>query len=125
MGGSSPPSIKDLSSIPQFDGNITITSSGDPDLVGLNIPIVTSFRPPKVFHNRPFSTRKNIARDNKAVNTLSLPKISLFNARSLFPKIKQLALDMKERNTDVSFITEIWESLTSMKHMSKTWASCH
>ena len=45
--------------------------------------------------------------------------ISVYNARSLFPKINSLATDMHERKTDVTFISEIWEKLEKKKHQQK------
>ena len=49
----------------------------------------------------------------------SIPIISVYNARSLFPKINSLATDMHERKTDVTFISEIWEKLEKKKHQQK------
>ena len=36
--------------------------------------------------------------------------------RSLFPKIDNFALDMNERESDLTFLTEVWEKLENKKH---------
>ena len=51
--------------------------------------------------------------------TLSLPNLSVYNARSLLPKISSFAIDVEERATDISFITEIWEQDENKKHQKK------
>ena len=49
----------------------------------------------------------------------SIPICTVYNARSLFPKINSFATDMKERNTDIAFISEIWEKLEKKNHQLK------
>ena len=39
--------------------------------------------------------------------------------RSLIPKIENFSLDMKEREVDIAFLTEVWEKLENKKHQSK------
>ena len=90
----------------------------DSDL-NLYIPIQLGLRPAKVIIERPPSSRKTIRRDNKKVQALTLPKIANFNVRSLFPKIGNFALDMKERESDISFLTEVWEKKEKKKHQHK------
>ena len=53
------------------------------------------------------------------MSSFSLPRISVFNARSLFPKIGSLVTDMNDRDVDVSFISEIWEQENKKKHQQK------
>ena len=36
--------------------------------------------------------------------------------RSIFPKIGNFALDMIERESDISFLTEVWEKYENKKH---------
>ena len=84
-----------------------------------HIPIQLGLRPTKVIIERPPSSRKTIRRDNKKVQALTLPKIANFNVRSLFPKIGNFALDMKERESDISFLTEVWEKNEKKKHQHK------
>ena len=61
-------------------------------------------------------TRKVIKRDRGLVEALTLPKISLYNMRSLWPKIKNLSDDISLRETDICFLTEIWEIKEKKKH---------
>ena len=49
----------------------------------------------------------------------ALPKISVYNARSLFPKLESFTTDLIEREIDVSFVSEIWEQTSNKKHASK------
>ena len=53
------------------------------------------------------------------MQAFTLPKIANFNVRSLFPKIGNFALDMKERESDISFLTEVWEKKEKKKHQHK------
>ena len=39
--------------------------------------------------------------------------------RSLFSKIENFSLDMKERAGDISFLTEVWEKKEQKKHQKK------
>ena len=50
---------------------------------------------------------------------LNLPKVAVYNARSLFPKIMSLKTDMFEREISLSFITEIWEQSENKEHISQ------
>ena len=60
---------------------------------------------------------------NKTI-TKSLPKITVYNARSLFPKLSSLITDMKERSIDVCCICEIWEE-NKKKKKRKMKAKTH
>ena len=135
MGGSdtdTPPIIvdDDLSFfMDQLDGNISLnstfisTQSCENEPVFLNqpqyIPIQIGNRPTKVIYERPLSSKKTIRRDNKKVQALTLPKLTNYNVRALFPKIGNFALDMKERESDISFLTEVWEKKEKKKHQHK------
>ena len=39
--------------------------------------------------------------------------------RSLFPKIGNFSQDMRERTTDIAFLTEVWEKKENRKHQFK------
>ena len=83
------------------------------------IPTLSGLRPPKVIIERPPQSRKTIRRDNKLVHALALPRISNFNMRALFSKTLNLANDMKERESDLVFLTEVWEKQENKKHQFK------
>ena len=122
MGGPDPPSF-----IEQLDGNISINTSlaessqAEPDFFcPVNqIPTFFGYRPSKVKNERPPSYRKMIRRDNKKIQSLTLPKVVCYNVRALFPKIFSLARDMKERESDLCFLTEVWEKKEKKKHQFK------
>ena len=84
------------------------------------IPVITGHRPEKsTGSERPPSTRKILRRSNKAIQALTLPKVIIYNMRSLFSKIENFSLDMKERAGDISFLTEVWEKKEQKKHQKK------
>ena len=83
------------------------------------IPIQVGHRPAKVIYERPQHTRKRIRRDNKTFEALSLPKLTNYNMRALFSKIDNFARDMEERESDLSFLTEVWEKSENKKHQFK------
>ena len=109
-----------FSSFAQLDGNISINSSyyifqQKPQ----NITTQIGHRPNKITLERPHPCRKIVKRDNKSIQALSLPKVSLYNVRALLPKLGSFARDMEERESDLSFITEVWEVLENKKHQFK------
>ena len=67
------------------------------------IQTMVGYRPKKVMYEREKSSWKTIRRDNRAVQGLSLPKISNYNMRSLVPKVVNFPLDMRERAVDIVF----------------------
>ena len=87
--------------------------------MGNRIPTVLGFRPAKVFSDRGLPYWKRIRRDNQAVQGLTLPRMTNYNMRSLIPKIGNFALDMDDRECDISFLTEVWEKLENKKHQFK------
>ena len=116
--GGHPPSLSnDYEPIPQIDGNLSICSSicEKPETIYSQV----GFRPPRTVFERPPPTRIVIRKSMKVLNAIGLPRVTIYNARSLFPKIESFATDMKERETDVSFISEVWEKETSKKHAKK------
>ena len=111
--------------IDQLDGNVSLNSSlnltayeSECDLLYnlKHIPTQAGYRPAKVIIERPPPSRKTIRRDNKIVQALTLPKVANYNMRSIFPKIGNFALDMIERESDISFLTEVWEKYENKKH---------
>ena len=83
------------------------------------IQVHWGYRPSKVnFEHLPHS-RKTIRRDNKTIEALALPKLANYNMRALFSKIQSFSEDMRERKTDVCFLTEVWEVKENKKHQFK------
>ena len=76
-------------------------------------------RPPKVIYERPPQVRKAIRRDNRITVAQFLPKIVTYNVRSLIPKIRSVAADILERESDLIFLTEIWQKEDDKKHQYK------
>ena len=110
-----------------MDGNISINTSlaessqAEPEFFcpANQIPTFFGYRPSKVKNERPPSYRKMIRRDNKKIQSLTLPKLVCYNVRALVPKIFSLARDMKERESDLCFLTEVWEKKEKKKHQFK------
>ena len=50
---------------------------------------------------------------------MTLPKVTNYNVRALFSKTGSLAQDMKERESNLNFLTEVWEKKEKKKHQSK------
>ena len=50
------------------------------------------------------------------LEALSLPSVSLYNMRSIWSKINNLADDINMRETDLCFLTEVWEKKESRRH---------
>ena len=102
---------------PQFDGNISLELS----YISENdaIPSQIGNRPPKVIYERPPHSRKTIRRDNREIVAQFLPKITSYNVRSLKPKIRNAAQDIIERESDLIFLTEIWEKEDDKKHQHR------
>ena len=107
-GGSSPPSpIKNddhAYHLDQLDGNISICSSiseSESENFVNPIPVHIGYRPVKIIYERPPKTWRTLRRDNKTIQALTLPKVANYNMRSLFPKIGNFSLDMRERTTCV------------------------
>ena len=135
MGAISPPTdasfINDLndsfsadvsanSLIGQLDGNITLSSTISRDnLSPQNISVSIGNRPKKVDCERPPSTIKVIRRDNKLVQSVTFPKISVYNMRSVIPKIDNLATDIEDRNCSVTFLSEVVPSVERWSHSDR------
>ena len=81
-----------------------------------SIPVVVGNRPPPQAPDAREPVRKTIKRNNKLVEALSLPKMTLYNVRSAWSKWSNIAEDMEMRETDVSFLTEVWEKSEHKKH---------
>ena len=113
MGGPPPPLPPYYTPTPaiiQLDGNISVHSDTyEEEYLSNSIPIFTGFRPEKAKYERPPPSRKVLRRCNKAVQALTLPKVVNYNMCSLFPKIENFSLDMRERSSDLAFLTEVWE----------------
>ena len=84
--------------------------------------VQTGFRPTKVIFERPPppTTRNIIQRNNnKRSQAPSLPKIINYNTRSFFPKYLNFSQDVIERESDLIFLTEVWQRKENPKHHAK------
>ena len=119
--------------IVQLDGNASIGSeteeNSDKDKCedhvlnqeeypnGEKIETIVGNRPEKdTSRDEIHTARKVIKRDEGLVQALSLPTISLYNMRSIWPKIGNLADDINLRETDLCFLTEVWEKKENKRH---------
>ena len=103
--------------ISQFDGNASFVSDSSENTIEepLNIPVHTGFRPTKMQFMKRKRTLTTIKKCKKVAEAQFLPRITVYNARSLFPKIESLITDIIERKTDVCCISEIWEDKGNKK----------
>ena len=127
--------------INQLDGNMSLLSCAS-SVTSLDSSSLTShhyeevicpdvYSIPVVIGNRSSSLKKKeqwimkprfirtVRMSNKVLQSLSLPTISLYNMRSLLPKLDSYADDFEDRDTGVSFLTEIWTKSDNKKHHNK------
>ena len=96
--------INDLySPIAQIDGNATSTNI-------CNSPILST---------QPMHTPATPKYRAQHETQTDLPNIALYNARSLWPKIKNFVTEVHEREIDICLITEVWENSESKEHKNK------
>ena len=55
-------------------------------------------------------------RDEGLVEALATPAITVYNMRSMWAKIDNMAQDINMRWTDLCFLTEVWEKQTNRRH---------
>ena len=90
------------------DGHNTDDEEVIPVMVGNRpVPYAPEYREP---------IRTTIKRNNKLVDALSVPKMTLYNVRSAWSKWSNIAEDIDIRETDLSFYTEIWQKSENKKH---------
>ena len=80
------------------------------------ISVVVGNRPIPLAPETREPTRTTVKRDNKLVDALSAPRITLYNVRSAWSKWSSISEDMDLRETDLSFYTEVWEQSENRKH---------
>ena len=80
------------------------------------IPVIVGNRPTSTYSNAREPIRKTIKRSNALVEALSAPRISLYNVRSAWSKWNNIADDIEMRETDVCFLTEVWEMSENRNH---------
>ena len=83
---------------------------------GGKIPVQLGHRPTPCMLDQRRPVRRNILRSNKLVQALSVPKMTLYNVRSAWAKWNNIAEDLQMRETDVMFLTEVWEKSENRKH---------
>ena len=112
----------DFLKIPQYDGNDTLNESilsEHQSAFSSSIPVIVSLRPSLIADGRRPCFNKTLIRDNKLIDALNLPIFTVYNMRSIWLKINNLAKDIIERSVDISFLSEVWEKKENMKHQSK------
>ena len=57
-----------------------------------------------------------IKRNNKNLEALNVPTVTVYNMRSIWSKLDSLAEDIIERSVDISILSEIWEKKENSKH---------
>ena len=109
------PVLEDGSPVPE-DGS-PLLEDGSPVLEdGSPISVLVGHRPDPVSVGRRTPVRRMVRRSNKLVDALSAPRITLYNVRSAWSKLRNLSDDMDMRDTDLCFLTEVWEKAENKKH---------
>ena len=110
----------------QVDGNVSFDNSWftQPSESSFNelpsaIPVVVSSRSSSfLVKERRNCFNQRIVRNNKTFEALNLPAFTVYNMRSLWSKLNNLAEDIIERSVDISFLSEVWEKKENLKHQS-------
>ena len=113
----------DFSDIFQLDGNESLNSSvytqtTDSSFQHSSIPVIVSIRPPLEHLEKRNCFNRNIRKDDNLIEALNLPTFTVYNMRSLWSKVNNLAEDIIERSVDISFLSEVWEKKENPKHQS-------
>ena len=90
--------------------------NSEPDNGNEIIQVIVGNRPLPPAPETREPTRITVKRDNKLVNALSTPRMTLYNVRSAWSKWGNIADDMEQRETDLSFYTEVWEQSENKIH---------
>ena len=112
--------MNDCSNILQLDGNVSInnyvyTSSYDSS----PIPVLISSRSSSAASSGIRTCmNKPVRKDNKLIEALNMPIFTVYNMRSLWSKINNLAEDILERSVDISFLSEVWEKKEKLSHQA-------
>ena len=80
------------------------------------ISVQVGHRPTSAAKEQRSPVRHTIRRNNNLVQALSVPRMTLYNVRSAWAKWDNIAEDMQMRETDVMFLTEVWEKSENKKH---------
>ena len=112
-GGSPTPhtNIEDDPIIPQFDGNISVSSIDSCEDETNIIPvIISSVRQPKLNQTRGPPSNKVIKYNSKKVLTASkLPVVVNLNPRSVYNKKEEFKTMMEQLDVDICFMSESWD----------------
>ena len=112
-GGSPTPhsNIEDNPNIPQFDGNVSISSTDSCEYDDNPIPvIISSVRQPKLNITRGSSSITVIKYNSKKVLTASkLPVVVNLNPRSIYNKKEEFKIMMEQLDVDICFMSESWD----------------
>ena len=115
--------VLEHSDIVQLDGNVSINECSiqcDSFDVPLPIPVIISSRPSqRVSVEKRQCFNKRIIKNEKLLEALSLPTFTVYNMRSIWSKLNNLAEDIIDRSVDISFLSEVWEKKENLKHQSK------
>ena len=118
--------------IPQFDGADTASekshsdnesvnesedgSDDDSAQVHRNIPVHIGHRIAPLLPAQRAPVRHTVKRSNILVDALFAPRVSLYNVRSAWSKWDSIAEDIEMRETDICFLTEVWEKSENKRH---------
>ena len=120
--------LSDFSNVFQLDGNVSFNESSSSSCFTQargfsfqpsSIPVLISSRSsPGASKGRRPCFNRCIRRDSKLLEALNLPTLTVYNMRSLWSKINNLAEDIIERSVDISFLSEVWEKKENLSHQA-------
>ena len=98
------------------DEEVESNEGEDPDQTGSQIPVYLGNR---LSPHRPAlrtPVRQTVRRSDKLVDALSAPRLTLYNVRSAWSKLGNIAADMEMRSTDLCYLTEVWQQTENKRH---------
>ena len=76
----------------------------NPDQTSFQIPVFVGNRPSPPRPAQRMPVRHTVRRSDKLVDALSAPRITVYNVRSAWSKLGNIAADIEMRSTDLSFL---------------------
>ena len=114
-----------MSSLPDISNSLAVANASwfsqtSPEKINnhksFKIPVLTGFRPPKLPGRSRSNCNVRIHRDNRFLQASSLPSFTVYNMRSIWSKLNNLAEDIIVRNVHLCFLSEVWEKKENINH---------
>ena len=104
-----------LTNIPQFDGNITSSSSINTSIssknTGFPIPVLITTRGFNTKYEQRVPVRKVIKRNPVIQQAQALPTIMNINPRSIYNKVNEFLTLVEQYQANLIFLSETWDRI--------------